>query len=441
MAFNADHIKWFRDSSPYIDAHRGRTFVVCLPDCALDSDNLGNIISDLALLNSLAVQLVLVYGADNRIEKACDGNWQQKNDRRITSTDQIGTVASVLGTVTSDLMARFSASIPESPMVRREITTSTGNFLKARPFGVIDGVDHLHSGEVRSVASDAIKHQLNGNAIVLIPAIGFSPSGEAFHLETDSTASHVARAIGADKLIYLIEDEGLRDKNSEVINEIDLSHFDDADIQRNELTNRLLKLCDESAKQDVARCHVISFAADGALLEELFTRDGCGTQIAGHSYEKVRPAAIDDVPGILKLIEPLEAAGFLVKRSRELLESEIEQFVVIERDGLLISCAALYPFGTMGELACLVTHPDYRKGDRGDRLLDAINSRARSSGIEQLFVLTTQTTHWFSEREFSECDISSLPLERQDFYNYQRNSQVLVRAVHRSGLSRAQEGL
>lgn len=424
MTINAEQIKWFRDSSPYIDAHRGRTFVVCLTQGALDSDNLNNIITDLALLNSLGARLVLVYGTDE------DETAQREiiNGRKITPSELLHSIAGALGRVTFDLTSKFSASRPDSP-VRREITTSTGNVLRAKPLGVLDGIDHLQTGEVRRVDVGAIRHQLDGRAIVLVPAIGYSPSGEVFCLEAAAVASHVARALEADKLIYMIADDGLRDIDNMVINEIDLSRVEQSRLVDDIDSIALLSLCDQACHNNVSRSHIISYEKDGALLEELFTRDGCGTQIVGHSYEQVRAASINDVPGILRLIEPLEGKGILVKRSRELLESEIDQFLVIDRDGLLISCAALYPFDKAGEVACVVTHPDYRNGDRGDRLLDAIEARAKSEGLEHLFVLTTQSVHWFTERGFNECDLSALPQEKQEFYNYQRNSRALVRQI------------
>ena len=427
MAFNQEHIKWFRDSSPYIDAHRGRTFVLCLPDRAFNSANLNNIVSDIALLNSLGVKLVVVYGADSQIEDSLSQPWPTSRSHRITNTDTLKVATQVLGEVTTDLNARISASSPESPGPRRDVTAVTGNFLRARPLGIIDGVDHLQSGEVRRVNDTAIDHLLDGSAVVLIPAIGYSPSGEVFHLDSQTTACEVARALGSDKLIFLTEDDGLRNSENGVINEIDLSDLERVDLADG--NSAIVRLCDLACQSGVSRCHIISYETDGALLKELFTRDGCGTQVIGHSYERVRPAVTDDVPGILRLIEPLENDGVLVKRSRELLESEIAHFVVIERDGLLVSCAALYPFDALAELACVVTHPDYRKSDRGDRLLEFIESKAASTGIKQIFVLTTQSAHWFTERGFSECDIASLPQSKQDFYNYQRNSRVLIKQI------------
>lgn len=432
MALNTDHIKWFRDSSPYIDAHRDKTFVICIASDALQSENFPRVISDIALLDSLGAKVVVVFGGDHQVKavlEANGSNWLQSGDQRITTATQIEAVTSVLGQIYADLSARFSASTPESPAKRRAITTSTGNFIRAQPVGIKDGVDHQLSGLVRSINEGAIRHQLSGGSIVLIPSMGYSPSGETFHLEVDVVAREVACALSADKLIFMTEQTGLKDTSGNLISEIDLSDTRTGDVSLEPLTEKLLSHCDQACRQGVARCHIISFATDGALLEELFTRDGCGTQVIGNSYEQIRTASIEDVPGILKLIAPLEESGALVKRSRELLESEIQQFVVIERDGLLISCAALYDYDTSGELACLVTHPDYRNSDRGDRLLDAIEKAARANRLVELFVLTTQSAHWFTERGFSESSRGALPAGKKEFYNDQRSSTVLRKAL------------
>ena len=432
MALNTDHIKWFRDSSPYIDAHRDKTFVVCIASDALQSENFPNVICDIALLDSLGAKVVVVFGGDHKVKavlEANGSNWLQAGGRRITNAIQIETVTSVLGQMYADLSARFSASTPESPAKRRAITTSTGNFIRAKPLGIKNGVDHQLSGLVRNINEAAIRHQLSDGSIVLIPSIGYSPSGETFHLDVDVVAREVACALTADKLIFMTEHIGLKDIIGNLISEIDLSDTRTGDVSLEPLPEKLLDHCDQACRKGVARCHIISFATDGALLEELFTRDGCGTQIIGNSYEQIRTASIEDVPGILKLIAPLEESGGLVKRSRELLESEIQQFVVIERDGLLISCAALYRYDTSGELACLVTHPDYRNSDRGDRLLDAIEKTARANQLVDLFVLTTQSAHWFTERGFRESSREALPEGKKEFYNDQRSSTVLRKAL------------
>ena len=436
MASNADHIKWFRDSSPYIDAHRGRTFVLSIDSAASSCPNFTHLMADIALLSSLGVRLVLTLSAASQVEQALEDKgitWPKHAGHRVSTPDVMSTVAEVYGGVTTTLVARLSSSAPDVPVDRsqgrRELTVTTGNFLKAKPLGVVDGVDLEHTGTVRKVNVDAIRHQLDGHAIVAIPALGYSPSGEVFYLDAAETAREIACSLDADKLIYLTDSAGITDAQGELISEIDLSETAAPEYVLDARTTALLDHCNRACHLGVRRCHLISFNTDGALIEELFTRDGCGTQIVGHSYERIRAATLEDVPGILRLIEPMEASGALVKRSRELLESEIEAFTVIERDGLLISCAALYTYGDHGELACVVTHPDYQKSDRADRLLDVIERRARRQKLQQLFVLTTQSAHWFAERGFVPSTVDALPAEKQAYYNYQRNSKVLSRSL------------
>ena len=429
MAIDSDNIRWFRNASPYIDAHRGKTFVLCLQDDALASDNLDNIISDLALLNALGIRLALAYSSDARVREALDAPASSSAERLIIGPRQVETMNRVIGAVSADLTARFGAGLPDFPSGRRELTVVSGNFVMARPLGVIDGVDHQQTGAVRRVNREALRRQLDGGAIVLLPPCGHSPSGETFSLEASSVAREAACALGADKLICFSAEPGVRDENGAVINEIELSARERLTPPADPEVRALLAHCDHACRQGVSRCHIISFSQDGALLEELFTRDGCGTQVTGHSYERIRKADTEDVPGILRLIAPLEAAGVLVKRSRELLESEIDRFTVTERDGLLISCAALYPFAGSGELACLVTHPDYRNGARGDRMLNVVERQAAEQGMDELFVLTTQSAHWFTERGFVASDPDSLPDDRKGLYNYQRNAFVLRKRV------------
>lgn len=397
---------------------------------ALGGERLAEVASDIVLLNSLGVKLVLAYGP-SLLEAPVNAS-ANLDAKKVTSAEDVRTLVRALGATTADLSARLAASYPDSPAEKQELISISGNFIKARPVGIVDGIDYQLAGRVRKVNHRAIRHMLDHQAIVLIPSTGASPSGETFRLDPCEIAREVACALDADKLIFMTPKAGLLSPNGQLINEIDLSHFSEDQIAAEPTGRQLLNHCDIACKNGVKRCHIISFSNDGALIEELFTRDGCGTQIVGHSYEQIRKATIDDVPGILRLIEPLETSGVLVKRSRELLESEIDRFIVIDRDGLLISCAALYTFGHDGELACLVTHPDYRNGDRGDRLLDNIEKLARQQGLKQLFVLTTQSAHWFTERGFKSSAPDELPAAKKDFYNYQRNSSILFKQLNKT---------
>jgi amino-acid N-acetyltransferase len=426
------HIKWFRDSSPYINAHRHKTFVLYVDGAALESENLPNIISDIALLSSLGVRLVLVHGAAPQIDRRLAGqakSWESKDGKRITTPELLKDVIEAIGGVRAEIEAKLSMGLVNSPMHGADIAVTSGNFVKARPLGIVDGKDFHNTGSTRRVNSDAIHQQLNNGAVVLISPVGYSPSGEIYNLDSITLAADIAIALNADKLIFFSAQPGIMDTNGNVISELQASRSELHSTGTSATDELLVSLTSMACQQGVNRCHIVSYINDGALLEELFTRDGSGTQIIKVSYEQVRIATADDVAGIIELIEPLEKSGILVKRSRELIESEIERFTVIERDGLIVSCGALYPFEAKGELACLATHPEYRDNDRGERLLASIEHRARELKLTSLFVLTTHSAHWFTERGFIEDSITELPDGRKSLYNYQRNSKFFEKRL------------
>ncbi len=428
MSENQSQVKWFRDSSPYINAHRGKTFVLYVSGDALEHDNLSNIIGDIVLLHTLGVRLVVVHGAAPQITRQIEQAGKQTSFEkgiRITTTETLPLVQEAVGRIRTDIESKLSMGLVNSPQHGTDIVITSGNFIRALPLGVRDGIDFEHTGEVRRVNSNAINSQLDANAIVLISPLGYSKAGEIFNINSLAVACDVASSLLAEKLIYLTGDGPVLDEAGEVISEVQVSTIDEASLDPLSPLAQAKRAC----TRGVTRCHLLSHEVDGALLEELFTRDGTGTQVNRQSYEQVRRAVADDVAGIIELIQPLEEAGILVRRSRERLEAEIGHFTVIERDGMIVTCAALYPFSGHGELACLVTHPDYRDDNRAERILSEIESQAKSEGLESLFALTTQTSHWFIEHGFAKADLDDLPAERQALYNYQRNSTMLVKSL------------
>lgn len=433
-------VNWFRNSAPYINAHRHKTFVLMIGGEALETDNFQHIINDIALLNSLDVKLVLVHGVRPQIQKQLDMNnhcSQFHNDLRITDDKSLTLIKQAVGAVQIELQASLSMGLANSPMQGAAIRTVISNVVTAQPIGVKDGVDFCHAGKVRRIDVEGIKFQLSSGAIPIISPLGYSVTGEVFNLLAEEVATQIAIELQADKLIGFCSNQGLLGENGEVITELlpeeAQSHIDKIEKEFGQAsgTLRFLRAAVAACKADVTRCHLISYHQDGALLKELFTRDGTGTQIVKESYEKIRTATIDDIGGLLQLIEPLEKQGILVKRSRELLENEIEYFLIVERDGMVIGCAALYPFmdDKMGELACLVSHPKYRRGARADNLVMHVERKARALGLESIFVLTTQSIHWFRERSFEFAEIGELPQAKKELYNLKRNSKVLIKKI------------
>lgn len=429
-----DYVKWFRHSSPYINAHRGKTFVLMLPGEALVHANYGNIIYDIALLSSLGVRLVVVHGARPQIDaRLAESGIASRFHRnlRVTDADNLERVTQAIGQARIQMEAALSTGVPNSPMHGARMQVISGNFVVAMPHGVLDGVDLQHTGKVRRVNTRSLNSVLDSGAIALLSPLGYSTTGEAFNLSFSDVATHVATALKADKVLAFIEADGVQNRTGELIRQIALqdckAFLEDEGEHISGDMKQALHACYLACLQGVPRAQLVSYATDGAMLSELFTRDGLGTMVHSDSYEQLRRATIDDVGGILELLSPLENDGTLVRRSRELLETEIERFHVLEKDGTIIACAAIYPFEESAELACVVTHPDYRKGGRASTLLTQMEKIARRQGIKQLFLLTTQTAHWFIEQGFVQAQIDDLPVARRRLYNYQRNSKIFIK--------------
>lgn len=427
-----DFVNWFRDSSPYIHAHRNKTFVIFFSGETV-MDDCANLIHDFSLLKSLGIRLVLVHGIRSQI----DQRLKQQNIRstfynnlRITDAPALQCVKEAAGLVRVEIEALLSMGLSNSPMAGAKIKVASGNFVIARPLGIIDGIDYQHTGKVRRIEHAAIHQQLDQDNVVLISPIGYSPSGEIFSLGAEQVATEVAIALKAEKLILLTEQSCT--ENEQPIQQMTITEVES--LLQQDMSEALfnsLNAAIQSCQQGVDRVHLINRNIDGALLLELFTRDGKGTLISANPFESIRSANLDDIAGILELIKPLEQQGFLVKRSREKLEMEINDYIVIERDGLIIGCTAyhLMPDKKSAEIACLAVHPDYQKSARGNNLLNHLVTQAKKQQLRLLFVLSTQSMHWFIERGFQPTDIDALPEHRKAFYNYKRNAKVLCKHI------------
>ena len=430
-----DSVKIIRNSAPYINAHRGKTFVLMFGGEAIQEANFANIIHDIALLNSLGVRLVLVHGARPQIDqRVALRNLSSRfhDDIRITDKQTLECVKDAAGSVRAEVEALLTMGLANSPMHGAQIRVCSGNLVVARPIGVRDGVDFENTGVVRRIDVDGINDHLNDGSIVLLSPMGYSPTGEVFNLSYKEVATNATIALQADKLILFSHQDGIISEDGKLLRNLELEQLYQMITEPFYAPEKKrLQAIISSLEAGISRCHAVSYRQDGALLQELFTRDGAGSLISKRSYEQLRQANIEDVGGILKLIKPLEEQGVLVKRSREHLEQEIEQFTLIERDGMTIACAALYPYteDKMAELACVATHNDYRGGDRGERLLDAVKRQAREKGLQSIFVLTTVTAHWFQEQGFVEVSLDELPAKKKQLYNFQRKSKVFKLAV------------
>ena len=432
MSNNQDFVQWFRGAAPYIKAHRKKTFVILISDEVIQSDRLTGLIHDIALLNHLGNKLVILHNSRNNIDKTlAKHNITSEFNRniRISDAQSLPYIIQAINEVRSHLEAQLSMGLPNTPMSGSEISLVSGNFVTGMPLGVIDGIDMQHSGKVRDIKHQAIKELLEQNHVILLSNIGYSKTGEIFNLPAEELATETAKALGADKLIFI----QLNQSDKDLADTLSTADCDEL-IHNNETPEQLkglLKLAVSAIQSSVKRVHIIDQQVDGGLLLELFTRDGYGTMITNLFYEGIRAANINDIGGILQLIKPLESNGVLVERSREQLELEIGYFHVVEKDGMIIACVACIPDSehNIGEVACLVVHESYQRSGLGKQLLKIAELESIKLGIQQLYILTTRTSHWFIENGFVEGQVSLLPDSKQASYNSDRRSKIMMKTI------------
>ena len=444
--FDFTFVPWFRSVAPYIHMHRGKTFVVGIAGEAVAAGKLQHLAQDLALIQSMGVKIVLVHGFRPQVNeqlKAKGHAAKYSHGIRITDEVALDCAQEAAGQLRYEIEAAFSQGLPNTPMAGATVRVLSGNFITARPVGIMDGVDFQHSGVVRKVDTAGIKRTLEMGAVVLISPFGFSPTGEAFNLTMEEVATSVATALQADKLIFLAEIPGIRIRAGEpesednpIDTELPLAA---AELLLAQLPNPTrptdtafyLQHCVKACKAGVERSHIIPYSVDGSLLLEIYVHDGIGTMVVDEKLEELREATADDVGGILQLIEPFEKDGTLVKRSRTEIERDIGNYTILEHDGVIFACAALYPYpeSKTAEMAALTVSPDSQGQGDGERVLKRIEHRARAMGLESIFVLTTRTKHWFLKRGFVQAEPDFLPEARRRMYNWDRKSLVLAKKL------------
>jgi len=444
--FNFTFVPWFRAVAPYIHMHRGKTFVVAVVGEAIAAGKLGDIATDLALIQSMGVKIVLVHGFRPQLNEQLrlkNHPPRYSNGLRITDEVALDSAQEAAGQLRYEIEAAFSQGLPNTPMAGSKVRVISGNFITARPMGIIDGVDFQHTGSVRKVDVAGISRSLDSGALVLLSPVGFSPTGEAFNLAMEEVATSTAMALQADKLIFVTEKPGIRrhplepeSADNPIETEMPLAKARAlmASLpppQKPGDVGFYLRRCVTACEHGVERSHILPFAVDGALLLEIYVHDGIGTMVVDEKLENLREATADDVAGILQLIEPFERDGTLVKRERTEIERDIGNYTLLEHDGVIFACAALYPYpeAKTGEIAAVTVSPHSQGQGDGEKIMKRVEQRARDMGLASLFVLTTRTMHWFIKRGFQPVDPDWLPDARKRKYNWDRRSQVLVKKL------------
>jgi len=444
MQFSRMSVEWngqdlvpaLREALGYISRYRGETFVIKLESGLLEDSIFPSLARDVALLHSMGVRIVVVPGSRRQIDrvlKAYGVKTQIVEETRITSEESLPLVNLAAFDVCNRLMTAFAES---------GLNALIGNWVKARAVGVRDGVDYQHTGLVQGLRTDTLRELLEREFIPILPNIGWSNSGKPYNISSTQLAMEVAAQLGAAKLFFLCDEKPVSAEGLELPPEVEVR--EDGLLSRLSLSQvqELLEKNPESLRQPqrdyfrrsldacrrgVHRAHIVDGNLEGALLREVFSRDGLGTMIYVSEHENIRRARSEDVADMLRIMEPYVAKGILVPRSVAFVQERIEDYVVYDVDGFVQGCAALHPWsGNSAEIAAVAVAEGTRRSGVGRRLVQFLMGRARQNAIANLFLLTTQTSDWFAELGFVRGTVSDLPTEKREGYNEKRGSQVFV---------------
>jgi len=437
-------IQHFRLAAKFINQFNKKIFVIALGGDVINDKQFSHIAHDINLLHSLNVNIVLVHGIRPQIDhllKLHKNKTQLVRNQRVTDKEALGHIIDTNGRIRINIESILSSSMIDSPMAGSEIKLSSGNFLTARPLGVIDGIDMQHTGQIRKVDTKAITNKLQNNEIVIVSPIGFSPIGEIFNLSYEQVAAQVARSIKANKLIYYVNDNGILNARGDLIPEMSSNKAENLIyaienksspetapyISYNDFN--ILKSSLYAIKNKIEKVHLINRHINGSLIEELYTDKGSGTILTEFPLEIIRQATSKDTKRIHQLIEPLGQKEVLVHKALDQIEGDILNFYVIEHNHNLIGCVALYPYEKMIEVGCFAIDSNYQNQGYGSKLLKFCEKEVQKLNGNSIFILTTQSEHWFLEKGFQLNNKDLIPSAREKNYEVERNSKFFTKKL------------
>lgn len=428
-------VELIREAFFYQSRFHGRTMVFKVDYPLTEAPSFPSLMNDLALLAQTGIRVVIVPGAKEWIDAVLteyEIPWSYEGAVRLTSGQAIPFVKMAAFEVATRFMTALSAS---------RIDSVIGNFVRARGLGVVNGIDYGHSGVVEKILVEPLSRVLQMGMVPIIPCIGWSIAGKPYNLPSDEIALEVCRALGAVKFFILSAHgplmtsqyqvpTGLSCDTSGRIGRLTLQEAQailDMNSPQKDRPLEELQLALRAGRAGVERVHLVDGREEGAVLRELFSNLGAGTMIYADEYESIRPLLADDIPQILRLMEPLMEQGILLRRSADDIHEKIKDYVVFDIDGSVHACGALHDWGEgQGEIAALATDPLYGELNMGRRIVGYLIERARKQGMKRVFVLTTRTHDWFEYLGFKEISVEELPERKRRLYDYKRKSKVFA---------------
>ena len=436
MESNAERkdIEVIREVFAYINRFKGKTFVIKIDNDIIDYEYFPVLLKDISILHQSGIRIIIVPGARNRIDEVLTQyNIKSSfhNGIRITDSNMISFVKMAAFDVSNKVMTGLSGN---------NVNALVGNWVRAKTLGIVDGIDLMNSGVVEKIQKEPLVKVMENAFIPIFPCIGWNSSGKSYNISSDELAVSISVLIGAEKLFFITSDSVLGSdtyiipENSSIVHEgrISRMNIDTVDEFLELNTDKKTELekverAMDAARRGVRRVHILNGKSKGVLLEEIFSNLGVGTMIHGNEFERIRKMVPSDIPGVLRIMEPFVKDGTLLIRDKQTLLDQIDNFVIYETDGVIHGCAALtlYP-DSIGEISAVAVDQKYIKLGIGSKLLNYLIKRALENKLLRIFLLTTRTSDWFENIGFIQGAYSDLPKEKQENYNYDRNSNILI---------------
>lgn len=422
----------------YIPRFRDKVFVLSIDGAIVTEENFANILTDVALLRSVNIRVVLVHGAGAQIKALAA-------QQGVAASDATGVGITDAPTLQLALTAanRLTHEILEG-LAAHDLRAACTNAIIAHPMGILQGVDHLYTGKVERVDTGLLQILLQQDIIPVVPPLGFDGDGRTYRVNSDGVAAALAESLRATKLIFITTHDGF-ERGGQLIRQIPVSELDTLIVSaKNDIEPDILsKLVhgSQACRAGVPRTHIINGRLDESLLAEVFSNEGVGTLIYANEYQQIRRALKKDVRSILQLTKDSVRTEELVKRTRATIEKQIGDYYIFEIDKNPVACVALHIYAdhAKGELACLYVRPSHENQGIGRKLIQFVESRARELGLAELITLSTQAfTYFQSKGGFVEGTPEDLPPARREKYEASgRNSKILLKKLAKQEIARA----
>ncbi len=399
-----------REVLPYIRKFSGKIIVLKFSGKNLEEENFENIMADISVIHALGIRVVLVHGAGPQIEASLPQHSLKINGVRMTTSAEMEVIQSLLPNLTHSISTHL-----------REWKLSPVIF-PSKIFRVIQkdfGKDypHHHTGEITKVSGPTLISALEDGLIPIFSPLVSDENGYFFNVNADELAVEIAVALKAKKLIFFSDVQGILDLSGNLISVVSLKKISELQEQKVISGGMIPKLhaCQRAITGGVKRCHIVNGLQDGALLTELFTRDGSGTMILEdpNVYQHVRMAHRDDFGVLYRILEENVRDGYLRYRSREEVKEHLHEYFVFEIDEQIVGCVSLRYFGEIAEVGALATISHFRTQGIAKILLEKVEQKAKESGIKSIFAVTILTGQFFDIAGYQEIPRDTLPLSRQ----------------------------